>query len=81
MNDTIAAVGKGNQLFVPGDGLTEHGVRLLGKELANMTIGDLESFLEFNIANPKDIHEIIMDLKELAKALVSKCFNLLRLIK
>ncbi|KAK3612537.1 hypothetical protein CHS0354_024514 [Potamilus streckersoni] len=72
-------VGRANQLFIVGQGLTGAGVKLLGNQLANMTIGDLESMLEVNKIDPLKILQLGKDLRDLAKALYSefikKLFN------
>ena len=61
-----------DQLFIVGEGLSSEGTRLLGAQLANMTIGDLEALLHTNKVDPFLIKDIAQDFIELAKALVSK---------
>lgn len=65
-----AIVDKAERLFVVGDGLTEAGVRLLGAQLANMTIGDIEAMLQTNKIDPLVIMQLQNDFIDLAKALV-----------
>ncbi|KAK3612515.1 hypothetical protein CHS0354_024486 [Potamilus streckersoni] len=69
VNDII---GRANQLFIVGQGFSGAGVRLLGNQLANMTIGDLESMLEMNKIDPLKVIQLGKDLRDLAKALFSE---------
>lgn len=61
---------RANQLFVVGKGLTQAGVNLLGAQLANMTIGDLEAMLHARKIDPFLIRQLVKDFIDLAKALV-----------
>lgn len=70
-----AIVNRADQLFVVGSGLTKEGSRMLGAQLANMTIGDLEAMLEVNKVDPTSISELVNDFIDLAKALVCTFLN------
>mgnify|MGYP000264146681 CR=1 FL=1 len=72
LDGASAVVDKANRLFVVGDGLTEAGVKLLGAQLANMSIGDIEAMLQTNKIDPLVIMDLMNDFIELAKALVRK---------
>ncbi|KAK3612527.1 hypothetical protein CHS0354_024500 [Potamilus streckersoni] len=65
-------VGRANQLFIVGQGLTGAGAKLLGNQLANMTIGELESMLEMNKIDPLKVIQLGKELRDLAKALYSE---------
>lgn len=65
-------VGRVKQAFVVGNGLSKEGTRLLGKKLACMTIGDLESLLDLKNIDPVKVAELMKNIADLAKALV--CF-------
>jgi hypothetical protein len=67
VNDIVTRT---DQLFVVGMGLSKKGTELLGAELANMTIGDLEAMLETNKVDPTMIGKLVHDFIDLAKALV-----------
>ena len=54
-----------------GKGLSKAGVDLLGQKLANMTIGDIKSMLDLKNMDPIVVAELIGQIKDLAKALVS----------
>jgi hypothetical protein len=45
-------VGRANQVFIVGQGLSNAGVEMLGKKLANMTIGDIQSMLDMKNLDP-----------------------------
>lgn len=64
--------GRVKQAFVVGNGLSKEGTRLLGKKLACMTIGDLESLLDLKNIDPVKVAELMKNIADLAKALV--CF-------
>ena len=68
------AAGRLGSLFVVGQGLSDEGVRLLGKKLANMTIGDVESMLDTKNIDPFLVAQLMLDLRDLMKALVSKFY-------
>lgn len=63
-------VNRADQIFIVGKGLSKIGTELLGAELANMTIGDLEAMLETNKIDPTMIAKLVHDFIDLAKALV-----------
>ncbi|XP_053400990.1 uncharacterized protein LOC123541000 [Mercenaria mercenaria] len=65
-------VSRADQLFVVGKGLSKEGTKLLGAQLANMTIGDLEAMLEVNKVDPTMIGKLVHDFIDLAKALYSE---------
>lgn len=62
--------GHAEQAFVAGQGLSQEGVRLLGRKLACMTIGDLEAMLDTRNVDPFEVAQLMKDLMDLAKALV-----------
>lgn len=63
--------GRVKQAFIVGNGLSKEGTRLLGKKLACMTIGDLESLLDLKNIDPVKVAELMKNIGDLAKALVS----------
>lgn len=63
--------GRFKQTFVVGNGLSKEGTILLGKKLACMTIGDLESLLDLKNIDPVKVAELMKNIGDLAKALVS----------
>ena len=71
LNSASSIVSRTNQLFVVGKGLTQAGVNLLGAQLANMTIGDLEAMLHTRKIDPFLIRKLVKQFIDLAKALVS----------
>ena len=64
-------VGRANQTFVVGQGLSNAGVELLGQKLAGMTIGDIKAMLDLKNLDPVVVAELLVQIKDLAKALVS----------
>lgn len=60
----------GDLKFVIGDGLTQAGIALLGDAIANMSIGDLESMLDFKNVDPVAAYKVILTLRELYFTLV-----------
>lgn len=68
VNDIVS---RADQLFVVGKGLSKEGTKLLGAQLANMSIGDLEALLQKNKVDPFLISKIFHDFIDLAKTLVS----------
>ena len=64
-------LGRVNQLFVPGQGLSPAGVKMLGAKLANMTIGDLEAMLDMQNLDPVLVVQLMKNLKDLLRALAS----------
>ncbi|KAK3101936.1 hypothetical protein FSP39_007496 [Pinctada imbricata] len=63
--------GRAGSMFIVGAGLSQEGVKLLGKKLANMTIGDIESMMDMKNIDPFLVAQLADDLKDLAKALYS----------
>ena len=74
VNDVVS---RADQLFVVGKGLSKEGAKLLGAQLANMTIGDIEAMLQTNKIDPFVIKDLVADFIDLAKALVSRYNNIL----
>lgn len=70
-------VGRADQVFIVGKGLSNAGVKMLGEKLAHMTIGEIKAMLDLRNLDPVLIIELFGQLKDLAKALVSlfKQFN------
>jgi len=64
-------VGRAEQTFVVGQGLSNAGVELLGQKLAGMTIGDIKAMLDLKNLDPVVVAELLVQIKDLAKALVS----------
>lgn len=64
-------VGRADQAFVVGKGLSNAGVELLGQKLANMTIGDIKAMLDLKNMDPLVVAKLIGQIKDLAIALVS----------
>ena len=64
-------VGRADQTFVVGQGLSNAGVELLGQKLAGMTIGDIIAMLDLKNLDPVVVAELLVQIKDLAKALVS----------
>lgn len=58
-----------------GEGLSNAGVDLLGEKLANMTIGDIKAMLDLRNLDPVVVVQLFGQLKELARALVSRFFK------
>ena len=58
------------EAYAIGQGLTEVGAKLLGEKLANMTIGDIESLLDFKDIDPILVAQLMKDMRDLANALV-----------
>ena len=71
MTSATDIVGRANQVFIVGQGLSNAGVEMLGKKLANMTIGDIQSMLDMKNLDPVVVVKLLGQLKDLAKALVS----------
>ena len=72
MNDIA---GRAEQIFIVGKGLSKEGTKLLGEQLAGMTIGDLEAMLETNKVDPFLVQQIVKDFIELAKAIVCSLYG------
>ena len=64
------------EAYAIGQGLSEVGAKLLGEKLANMTIGDIESLMDFKNVDPITVAQLAKDLKDLCKALV--CLSFMR---
>ena len=62
--------GRAEQIFVVGKGLSKEGTKLLGEQLAAMSVGDLEAMLESNKADPFLVQQLVKDVMELARAIV-----------
>jgi hypothetical protein len=58
--------------FLFGKGLTSNGIHLLGLQLANMSIGDLEVFLIMCRMDPIQMYELAVTMKDLFVTLVGK---------
>ncbi|WAR05125.1 hypothetical protein MAR_020494 [Mya arenaria] len=71
-DDISDTVNRANQLFVVGKGLSKLGTELLGTQLANMTIADIESLLHTKKVDPFKIRNVVKDFIDLAKALYSE---------
>ncbi|VDI54125.1 Hypothetical predicted protein [Mytilus galloprovincialis] len=65
-------VGRADQVFIVGKGLSNSGVKMLGEKLANMTIGEIKAMLDLRNLDPVLIIELFGQLKDLAKALLSE---------
>lgn len=63
--------GASEEAYIIGQGLSELGAKLLGDKLANMTIGDIESLLDMKNIDPILVAQLMKDMRDLAKALVS----------
>jgi hypothetical protein len=64
-------VGRANQVFIVGQGLSNSGVEMLGKKLANMAIGDIQAMLYMKNLDPVVGVKLLGQLKDLSKGLVS----------
>jgi hypothetical protein len=64
-------VGRANQVFIVGQGLSNSGVEMLGKKLANMAIGDIQAMLDMKNLDPVVGVKLLGQLKDLSKGLVS----------
>ena len=62
--------GRAEQIFVVGKGLSKEGTKLLGEQLAAMSVGDLEAMLESNKVDPFLVQQLVKDVMELARAIV-----------
>ena len=69
-DDVEDIAGRAEQIFVVGKGLSKAGAKILGEQLANMSIGDIEAMLETNKVDPFAIQKIIKEFIELARAIV-----------
>ncbi|XP_076085326.1 uncharacterized protein LOC143056125 [Mytilus galloprovincialis] len=58
--------------YAIGQGLSEVGAKLLGEKLANMTVGDIETLMDFKNVDPILVAQLMKDLRDLAKALLSE---------
>ncbi|CAG2251012.1 unnamed protein product [Mytilus edulis] len=58
--------------YAIGQGLSEVGAKLLGEKLANMTVGDIETLMDFKNVDPILVAQLMKDLRDLAKALYSE---------
>jgi len=70
--------GRAKQAYVVGQGLSQEGAKLLGRKLACMTIGDLESLMDTKNVDPLLVFQLMKDLRELASALVRQFSALVR---
>lgn len=69
-NSLDVAVTGIEEAYAIGQGLSEVGAKLLGEKLANMTIGDIESLLDFKDIDPILVAQLMKDMRDLANALV-----------
>lgn len=68
---------KDGGIYMVGQGLNAKGTKLLSQKLACLTIGDLEALLNFKNMNSSQVSQLLSQLKDLAKALVSLVLFLL----
>ncbi|XP_052806221.1 uncharacterized protein LOC128235438 [Mya arenaria] len=72
LGDSNSMISRANQLFIVGKGLSKLGTELLGAQLANMTIGDIESLLHTKKVDPFKIRDIVKAFIDLARVLYSE---------
>ncbi|KAK3101942.1 hypothetical protein FSP39_007535 [Pinctada imbricata] len=60
-----------DMLFVVGLGLSQAGVEMLGEELADMTIVDIENLMDQKFVDPSEVFKLSKDLRDLARGLYS----------
>ncbi|XP_064643636.1 uncharacterized protein LOC135497734 [Lineus longissimus] len=61
--------GRVNEVFTPGQGLTNAGIELLGAQLANMTIGDISALLDMQNLDPVVVFNLMKDMWKLFEAI------------
>ncbi|XP_052806219.1 uncharacterized protein LOC128235437 [Mya arenaria] len=72
LGDAMSVISRANQLYIVGKGLSRLGTEVLGIQLANMTIGDIQSLLHTKKVNPIQIRVIVNDFIDLARVLYSE---------
>lgn len=75
LTSTTDIVGRAEQTFIVGKGLSNAGVELLGQKLANMTIADIKAMLDLKNLDPVVVAELMGQIKDLCKALLSEFFQ------
>lgn len=63
-----------------GNGLLKEGIRLFGKKLVCMIIGDLELLLDLKNIDLVKVVEFMKNIGDLVKVLVSLCKGILNMI-
>ncbi|XP_052081925.1 uncharacterized protein LOC127719726 isoform X2 [Mytilus californianus] len=71
-NELDVAVTGIKDAYAIGQGLSEVGAKLLGEKLANMTVGDIETLMDFKNIDPILVAQLMKDLRDLGKALYSE---------
>lgn len=70
LGKVLGVLGRGDQPYTVGSGLTQAGVELLGAKLANMSIGELLALSEELTISPETAFKISMQIRDLAMAVV-----------
>ncbi|XP_052806226.1 uncharacterized protein LOC128235445 [Mya arenaria] len=72
LGEPNSTISRANQLFIVGKGLSKLGTDLLGAQLANMTISDIQSLLHTRKVDPFEVCNIVKDFIDLARVLYSE---------
>ncbi|XP_048258717.1 uncharacterized protein LOC124137708 isoform X1 [Haliotis rufescens] len=68
-------LGRGDQAYTVGKGLTGRGLQLLGAKLANMSIGEMIAMFDAKNIDPELALRLTRQLRDLALALYSEIIN------
>nr|XP_022295052.1 uncharacterized protein LOC111105175 [Crassostrea virginica] len=72
MSTSVGILGREQQAYIVGSGVTARGAKLLAQKLACMTIGDLDALLQLKNIDPLKVALLLGKIQELAKALYSE---------
>ena len=75
MSTSVGILGREQQAYIVGGGVTARGAKLLAQKLACMTIGDLDALLQLKNIDPLKVALLLGKIQELAKALVNVLSN------
>ena len=75
MSTSVGILGREQQSYIVGSGVTARGAKLLAQKLACMTIGDLDALLQLKNIDPLKVALLLGKIQELAKALVNVLSN------
>ena len=71
VSTSVGILGREQQSYIVGSGVTARGAKLLAQKLACMTIGDLDALLQLKSIDPLKVALLLGKIQDLAKALVN----------
>ena len=80
VSTSVGILGREQQSYIVGSGVTARGAKLLAQKLACMTIGDLDALLQLKNIDPLKVALLLGKIQDLAKALVNVFVKLTSII-